>query len=332
VVLAPRLLNAGIVREATFGAFTSWLVWPALGLLAAGSFAPLLLDVGALRRSFRDLAALARGGATGSLGAEPEARSVGAKVLVGLLLSSVVTLMVVGKIVFGIGPAVSLIFVVLMNISARATGETDVGPVGPMGLLTLGVFARAGTTGAMMMGSVSCGSSSQACQTLWAFRAGHRLGASPRAQVVAQLLGAVVGAAVVVPVYLLVVKAYGLGTEAMPAAPAQSWRAVSEAARGTIPPYGLLAGGLGLALGFALSLLDRTRVGRFLPSPAAMGTAMLIPGSYAFAIFVGAVAILIARRLRPDLSESTILTVAAGGMAGESLTGVLVALTSAGSL
>ena len=40
---------------------------------------------------------------------------------------------------------------------------------------------------------------------------------------------------------------------------------------------------------------------------------------------MGAMAVVVARRLRPDLTESTVLTIAAGGMAGESLAGVLVA-------
>jgi len=51
-VLAPPLLKAGIVSEASYGPLSSWLVWPALGLLAAGSFVPILLDPGALRRAF----------------------------------------------------------------------------------------------------------------------------------------------------------------------------------------------------------------------------------------------------------------------------------------
>jgi uncharacterized oligopeptide transporter (OPT) family protein len=100
-----------------------------------------------------------------------------------------------------------------------------------------------------------------------------------------------------------------------------------------LPPYAMLAGGLGLAAGALLTLGARTRVGRFVPSPAAMGMAMLIPGSYSFAIFVGAMVVVIARRVRPDLSEAAVLTLAAGGMAGESLAGVLVAaLTAAGLL
>jgi uncharacterized oligopeptide transporter (OPT) family protein len=60
-----------------------------------------------------------------------------------------------------------------------------------------------------------------------------------------------------------------------------------------------------------------------------MGMAMLIPANYSVTIFVGAVCVVAARRIRPGLNESHVMTVAAGGIAGESLMGVLVALLSA---
>ena len=212
-VLAPRLINAGIVREAGFGAFTAWLAWPALGLLAAGSFLPLLLDPGSLRRSLRDLGALARGRAAGPPNASPAAganRPVGSRQLGSLFLVSVVTLVLAGRIVFGISPAVTLIAVVLAlvltNVSARATGETDVAPIGPVGMLTQLAFAGAGAVGSMVTGWLSSGASAQASGTLYAFRTGERVGASTRAQVGAQLLGCLLGAVVVVPVYFLLVE------------------------------------------------------------------------------------------------------------------------------
>jgi uncharacterized oligopeptide transporter (OPT) family protein len=328
-VLAPWLLNAGIVREAEYGPLTTWLVWPALGILAAGSFLPLLLDVGALRRSFRDLGALARRGA-GAPAAGPA--SVGSRTLLLLFLASVVTLAVVGRTRFGLGVAPLAIAIVLAllltNVCARATGETDVGPAGPMGMLTQAAFTSSGAVTSVVTGSVSSGSATQVTQTLYALHVGHRLGASTRAQVGAQLLGAVLGAVVVVPIYFLLARTYGIGTEALPAAGAQSWKAMAAAARSGVaglPPHALLAGGLGLAAGAALALAARTRAGRFLPSAAAMGTGMLVPASYSFAIFAGALAFATARRMRPNLSESDVMTVAAGGMAGESLMGVVIA-------
>jgi OPT family oligopeptide transporter len=333
-VLAPWLLKTGIVHDADFGSYTKWLVWPALGLLVSGSFVPLLLDVGSLRRSFRDLRSLVAGRTAARAEANPAARPIGSRTLMSLFLVSVVTLLVVGRSAFGVGPGVIAVVVVLAllltNVSARAMGETDVAPVGAVGMITQAAFTGAGAVTSLVTGGVSTGTSSQACGTLYAFRAGERLGASTRAQVGGQLVGAVVGAIVVVPVYFLLVKTYGLGTEALPAASAQSWRAMAEAVQGgVLPPHAALAAGVGLAVGLVLALGGRTRIARFLPSPAAMGMAMLIPGSYAPSIFIGAMVVMFARRLRPDLTESTVLTMAAGGMAGESIGGVIAALLTA---
>ena len=328
-VLAPWLLRSGIVREASYGALSSWMVWPGLGLLVAGSFVPLALQGGSVLRSFRDL------GALGRHGSDLRARALGL-----LLLAGVAVLVIVGATTFGVGPAAAigavLLALLLTNVSARATGETDVGPVGAVGLLTQLAFAGGGTLTSVLAGWISTGSSSQSSQTLWAFRAGDRLGASPRAQVGAQLLGALLGGAIVVPVYLLVAGSYGVGTEAMPAASAQSWKAMAEAVSGgvaALPRYGPLAGAAGLVAGTVLVLRARTSGGRFLPSPAAMGMAMLIPGSYSIAAFAGALLVIGARRLRPGLDHAAVLTLAAGGIAGESITGVVIAaLNAAGVL
>ena len=134
--------------------------------------------------------------------------------------------------------------------SRRAPPEKPTSrPVGAVGMLTQTAFAGAGVVTSLVTGGVSTATSAQACGTLYAFRAGERLGASPRAQVGAQLLGAVLGAVVVVPVYFLVVKSYGIGTEALPAPSAQSWKAMAEAVQGgALPPdTRALAAGVGLA-------------------------------------------------------------------------------------
>src|SRR5262249_33611717 len=61
VFLAPWLIHNGVVpANDSGGALISWLVWPSLGMMAAGSFLPLLLEGGAILRSFRQLAVLAR--------------------------------------------------------------------------------------------------------------------------------------------------------------------------------------------------------------------------------------------------------------------------------
>jgi uncharacterized oligopeptide transporter (OPT) family protein len=326
-VVVPRLVRSGVVAPGYVPA-VSWLVWPAVGLLLAGSFVPLLLDWRALVRSFRDLGALVRSRANGD-GLGPAG---GARLFKGVLAAAVAVMLALGWFVFRLNPGVTvlvlLLAVVLAAVAARAAGETDIGPVGPLGMIAQLAFARQGPKGSLLTGAIVSGESSQTAQMLWAFKAGHRLGASPRAQMWAQMLGAVLGAVVVVPVYLVIVRSYGLGTEAMPAPAALSWKATAEAVRDGIantPRHAPLACLIGLAVGTALALLARTRAGRLLPSPAAMGTAALMPASLSTTIFLGAIATLGFRRLRPQASDAAIMSFAAGGIAGESVMGVVVA-------
>ena len=255
-------------------------------------------------------------------------------------MASLGVIVVVGRLAFGIHPAVTvgalLMAMLLANICARAAGETDIGPVGTVGTLTQIVFSGYGTLATVVTGWLSMGSSSQAVQTLWAFRAGQRLGASPRAQIGAQVLGALLGGAVVVPVYIMIVNAYGVANATMPAPSAVGFKATAQAVHGglaALPQHGPTAAAIALAIGVALTLLDRTRLGRFLPSPAAMGIGMLSPSWLSMTALGGALLAIAARRLRPSFDEPSVAACAAGGIAGESIMGVIVAaLMAAGVL
>jgi uncharacterized oligopeptide transporter (OPT) family protein len=338
VALVPWLTRTGIVSDTSFRGWSSWLVWPALGLLVAGSFVPLFIDRGAIKRTLGDLAGLFRRRskpvgepAPASSRASERGRPVAGPV--PMLLVATTIMVVVGKTVMGLPPLVTLgalvLALLLANVTARATGETDLAPAGQAGTVTQVAVAGKGMAVSVMAGWISMGVSTQTSQTLWAFKAGHRLGASPGAQARAQILGALVGAAVVVPVYSVVAEAYGIGTETMPAIAALSWKATAEAVRGgfaSLPPYGPQAGAAGMALGVLLTVLGRTKRGHLFPLPSAMGMAMLIPASLSVTALLGAIALITFRRLRPGVDESSTMALAAGGLAGESLTGVLIAI------
>jgi uncharacterized oligopeptide transporter (OPT) family protein len=224
--------------------------------------------------------------------------------------------------------AALLASVVLAGVCARAAGETDIAPVGQVGIAMQLGFGSSSTSSSLVAGGIAQGTASQVAQMMWAFKAGRRLGASPRAQVTAQVIGAVLGALVVVPVYLVVISAYQLGSEAMPATSAVSWRATAEAVHGglaSLPAHGPLAAAIGIALGTVLTLLGRTRVQRFLPSPTAMGIAVLLPASQTLTVFLGAAAAALVQKRWPQIGEPALSSVAAGGIAGESLMGVVIA-------
>jgi len=331
VVLAPWLVSTGIVKGLGFGPCSAWLIWPGVGLLIASSFVPLAMDWRGLVRSFRDIPALLR---RRQLVTEdnPLTERERFRLALPMLLGTVVVLIFVGRVAFHLSAVVMLVGVLLAgllaNICARAAGETDIAPTGSIGTLTQLMFAGNGYVASLMAGSITSGAASQASQTLWALKTGERLKASPNRQLWAQILGAVIGALVAVPTYLVLTHIYGIATETLPAPSALSWKATAEAVRGgfsAMPPFAPLAGALGFGVGVVLSLLGRTRFARFTPSPAAMGMAIIEPFSLSFTIFLGGVVLVVVRRLRPQTSDATLMSVAAGGIAGESVMGVIVA-------
>jgi uncharacterized oligopeptide transporter (OPT) family protein len=100
-----------------------------------------------------------------------------------------------------------------------------------------------------------------------------------------------------------------------------------------MPRHAGVAGAIGFGVGVLLSGLSRGRWGRFIPSPAAMGMASLCPFSLSFSVCVGGVVLLLFSRLRPSNgSRAMVMSVAAGGIAGESVMGVIVAILIATGL
>jgi uncharacterized oligopeptide transporter (OPT) family protein len=185
-----------------------------------------------------------------------------------------------------------------------------------------------GLVTSLFSGGVIFGTVSQTAQTMWAFKAGHRLRAHPRPQAVGQLLGVALGAVIVVPVYSLLLRAYQLGTPTMPAPGAISWKATAEAVQmGTaaMPPHAALGATIAFALGIVLTLLGRTRLARWVPSPLPLGIAFLIPAPLSGAIFVGGTTFALLRAFRPTWTDEHVPSLAAGLIAGESLTGILIA-------
>lgn len=376
VALVPAARGAGWIRSLAYAEVASWLVWPALGMMLSGVLVSGLLGLprlgSMLPRVWKDACgALGLGGRGGG---EPSAsdllgnvRSIGRlrpeegrgsrlgrpRLLGAGLLLLPILLALVGVLGFGYSPlclgVALLASLVLGGICARAAGETDIAPVGQFGtLVQIGTSVIGGPTASILSGSVVAGSATQTAQSLWAFRAGHDLGARPRAQIVAQCIGAVVGALVAVPTYVIVTRAYGLGSEQMPAVSALSWKATSLALGGGLASATgsgrALALGASFAVGAGLSLLARRpRWLKVLPSPTALGIGLLTPVSLSAAAVCGILLAAVARRglTRGATStgsgstelDETFGSAAAGALAGESLMGVAIAaLTAAGIL
>jgi len=324
-LLAPRLLSLRLVSDLRYEQFVTWLVWPGAALMLASSLTSLGLSSGALLRGIRDLSRLrpAHGG--------PGRRFRWYWLALALVSSGLV--LTVACAHFGLSPAMALgalaLSCVLSVACARSAGETDVAPVGAMGGVAQLACGGSGTVASLACGALVAGQASQTAATLWALKAGARLGASVRSQALAQLVGALVGALVAVPTYAVVVRAYGLGSERMPAPGALSWKATADAVQGgfaALPAYAGSAALVGLGLGVLLTLLERTRFGSFVPSPVALGIGLILPASLSATVALGAaVWWLLARRFAAWSAEHG-AALAGGAIAGESLLAVLLAV------
>jgi OPT family oligopeptide transporter len=227
--------------------------------------------------------------------------------------------------------AVVLTFVLSM-VAARATGETDITPIGAMGKITqlmFGALAPAQPAVNLMTANVTAGAASHSADLLTDVKTGYLLGANPRKQFIAQLFGVVAGAIACVPVYRLIASPDKLGTS-MPAPAAVTWRSVAELLShgfGALPVFAREAMLAGALVGAIISCLEEfaPKTKKWLPSPTGLGIALVVDAKDSIAMFVGALIAWWLAKKNPTLDERYTVAVSSGFIAGESLLGVVIA-------
>jgi putative OPT family oligopeptide transporter len=334
-VVAPRLLSAGVIPSAaSLEDFLTWSLWPGAAALTTASLLRFAFQGRALGRALRGLVS-ARERKPHPVDALQVPRSW---LLAGLavLTPATVALAYVG---FGIpvthaAVAVGLSFVLCL-MSCRVTGETDATPVGALGQvtqLTFGALLPRNVEANIVTAGITVNAASSAADLLSDLKTGHLLGAHPRRQFLAQLVGTAVGALSVVPLfYLLVPDRAALGGELFPAPAAFSTASVAhvlssglEGLPASIRAAGTWAAIVAAVLTLAEHLLPE-RFRRWLPSALGMGLACLLPASTAIGLFLGGLAMAMAQRVRPSVAEGRVLPLCAGFIAGEGLVGVVIA-------
>ena len=230
--------------------------------------------------------------------------------------------------------AVGLTFV-LSLVACRATGETDITPTGAMGKimqLIYGVLIPQSATANLMTAGITAGSASASADLLNDLKSGYLLGANPRRQFVAQMMGILPGTiATVVGFYMLVPNAGVLTGDnpAFPAPAAQQWKAVAEVFKvgiGNLHPMARTCIAVGLGVGTVLVVLEKLlpKYKKYLPSPTGIGLGFILPFYYPLAMFLGAFLAFLGGKVSKK-SEEMIVPIASGLIAGESIVGVIVA-------
>jgi uncharacterized oligopeptide transporter (OPT) family protein len=255
---------------------------------------------------------------------------------------------VLGQILFGIawrmGILAVLLTFILSIVAARATGETDVTPIGAMGKITQLSYALitprvdptqfASTN--LMTASITSGAASHAADLLTDLKSGYLLGGNPRKQTISQFFGVLAGTLFCVPIYCAIVDPKELGSTKLPAPSAKVWQSVAEMlGKGldALPAGALQAMIIGAVVGILLALLEEwlpKEKRKWVPSPTGLGIAGVIPAFNSMAMFLGAAIAFVLAKTKPKLDEQYTIPVSSGLIAGESLMGVTIILGQQG--
>ncbi|KAL8871623.1 MAG: hypothetical protein Q9174_002583, partial [Haloplaca sp. 1 TL-2023] len=151
----------------------------------------------------------------------PPAHLISNRTVLVLLVLSIALCVVAVRVVFGTlvpfyAIFLSIILALLLSVmGVRAQGETDLNPVSGISKLTQLVFALIipnshpnAVTINLLAGAISESGALQAGDMMQDLKAGHLLGASPKAQFYGQMIGSAVGAVVSAVVYKLYTTVY----------------------------------------------------------------------------------------------------------------------------
>jgi OPT family oligopeptide transporter len=337
--IAPWLIENAVevnhkVIKGGFGSVVGWSVWPASGLLLAAALTATALQWRAFAAAFKQIAAMASGKAPAEDARNKDIEVPASWVAVGLLLTGLFAV-VLQFVFFGVPPLLGalavLMALMLSVVVARAAGETDIAPpVTKLSQIGNAMLTQGQPVTNLMTANVTTGATLHAADLLTDLKSGYLLGAKPRQQFYAQLIGVVAGSLFAAPAFNLLVPNDKVLGEKFPAPGAFSSKATAEAMAnglGAIPSTALQLMALTLVIGISLTLIEtyfpKTR--KYLPSPVGFGLGMIQPLTSALAIFLGALTAWIYMRVNAQQANSYTVPLASGLIAGESLMAVLVA-------
>lgn len=330
ILIEQQITDPGYGRHG----INSWTLWPATAMMVTSGLLAFGMRWRTVLRSFRGISTIVTGRT--STDALAKIDVPGSWFVLGTTASGLACV-VFGAWFFGISWWMGLLAVavsfLLSIVAARATGETDVTPIGAMGKITqlmFGAVAPSNVQINLMTAGITAGAASHSADLLQDLKSGYLLGGNPRQQTISQLFGVLAGTLMCVPVYMLIVKPEQLGGSEMPAPAAKVWAGVAEVLKGGFDqlPAGaksaILWGGLA---GIVLTLLEEflpKHYRRFLPSATGLSIAGVVPAFNSISMFLGALIAWLLSKFSPKINEEYTIAVSSGLIAGESLMGVAV--------
>jgi len=311
-----------------------WLLWPGVSLMVFSALTSFAF-------SWRSvLAAFSHGKAAPEDGVKDEVimpRRIFMIALFCATLLSVILQVSFFNIAAWVATLGVLMTFALALVATRVSGEANITPVGAMGKVTqliFAVLAPAQPAANLMSACVTGGSASQCADMMHDLKTGTMIGTPPRLLVIAQVFGALAGSLIGAAGYLILIKnpATELLTEQWPAPSVAAWKAVAELFMTGLKalPQGAIAGmWIGGLLGIALAVAEKVlpkKVRAWVPSPTSVGLGFVIPAYNGISIFIGAMLATVLEKVIPSWSARFLIICSSGIIAGESLSGVALAI------
>lgn len=208
-------------------------------------------------------------------------------------------------------------------ILSECIGRTNWSPLSGMTLIAVtilvviasGLGDRAAIISSIMVGAAACVAMSQATDLMLDMKTGYLVGASPRMQGYAQFLGTWLGPIVVMAMIFILHKAYGLGSERLPAPQGQALASMMQGILGGDIPLQKYIAGAGI--GALLSASGIAGLG------IQVGLGFYLPFNIVLTYTIGTLLrIYVDWKKGKRFSEEVGIPVAAGLIVGESLVGV----------
>jgi len=338
VLMPPWLLQQGLLAADGRRVDILLLVmWPSVGMLVAGGICALLLRWRVLMATLRSLAA-----------ADATSNDLSLRwVWTGGGISALLVITV--QWLFFRTPIWHSVLAIVLAlplglVALRVLGETNWGPISTMTNVMQAMFAgiAPGDLRANMVSSGITGAVAAESEGLMQdFRAGQMIGSTPRILTYMQLIAVPIGAMALAFMYPLLRDTYGItGEHAQLLSPtSQRWVGFAKLVTQDLSGSNLTAAAaarlswmqtstaVGGVIGIILTLLEQRKSWRrFVPSPAGVGIAMLIPVNAVTVIFLGAVLDQLWARVAPDSQQRYSIATASGLIAGEALVAVLIPL------
>ncbi len=301
-----------------------------IGMLIGGALTGILLALPLVVSAIRSMQTAAK------MKTEASRDEMPIKLLYGAVVSAFVVLLITAVLST---PEITLMRAALMAVLgtlwiwmagvvlSECIGRTNWSPLSGMTLIGVtililvasGMSDEATIVSSIIVGAAMCVAMAQATDLMMDLKTGYLVGAIPRKQQIAQLLGTWLGPLVIMALILVLHSAYGLGSERLPAPQGQALASMIDGILGGDVPVQKYLSGAGIG-----AVLSASGIGGL---GILVGLGFYLPFNIVLTYTIGTI-LRVLTDWRPGrrFSEEVGVPVAAGLIVGEALIGVGVAL------